>query len=401
MKAIAIKDGIFWLGCVDYDHHDFHGYSNAPQGTTYNAYLIQDQKNVLVDTVAPGKGKTLLCRLAKTMNPEKVDYIICNHAELDHQGALPEIIQRVKPEKVFVSQAGLKSLNGYFPDNNWPLVAVKNGESINIGKRNIVFQETRMLHWPDSMVSYIPEEKLLFTNDIFGQNIASSARFIDEFGNTEEVTKRVKEYFYNIILPYSPIVLKALPLLEKLDIEMIAPDHGLIYRGSSAVRSILDLYRNLAEQKPKQRALVFYDSMWGSTEHMAYSVASGLEESGVPVRLMSVKANHHSAFMTELADCGAVIGGCPTHNNGVLPLISALLTYMKGLKPQNRIGGAFGSYGWSGEGAKIIQQELASMKMEMPAEPVTCNWKPAKDSLKACHNLGTTIAEALKKKCQS
>lgn len=400
MQPVEIKKDIFWVGCVDYDHRDFHGYSRSPEGTTYNAYLIKDEKNVLVDTVSPGLAGTLLCRLAKTLPPEKVDYIICNHMELDHQGALAQVVERVKPEKIFVSQTGLKSMQGYFAGKDWPVVAVKSGDSINIGKRTIVFQETRMLHWPDSMVSYIPEDRLLISNDIFGQNIASSARFTDDFGDDAELNKRIKEYYYNIVLPFSPIVLKALPVVEGLDIDMIAPDHGLIFRGEKAVRGIIERYRTMAEQKPQQRALVIYDTMWHSTEHMAYAVVSGLEENGVPARLMSVKENHHSAIMTELADCGAVVAGCPTHNNGILPNMAAQLAYMKGLRPQNRVGGAFGSFGWSGEAPKQLQEALASMQMEMPAEPVRCNWAPNKDAYRACHELGKVVAECLKKKCQ-
>ena len=400
MQPVEIKKDIFWVGFVDYDHRDFHGYSRSPDGSTYNAYLIKDEKNVLLDTVASGCEGTLLCRMAQVIEPEKIDYIICNHMELDHAGALEAIIERCKPEKIFVSQTGLKSMAGYFDCKNWPVQAVKSGDSISIGKRTIVFQETRMLHWPDSMVSYIPEDKLLISNDIFGQNIASSARFVDEFGDDGEYLRRVKEYYYNIVLPYSPMVLKALPIVEQLDIDMIAPDHGLIHRGEKAVRSIIDMYRAMAEQKPQQRALIFYDTMWQSTETMAYAICSGLEENGVPTRIMSVKQNHHSAVMTELADCGAVIAGSPTHNNTVLPLMAAQLTYMKGLRPLNRIGGAFGSYGWSGEGPKYLHEQLAAMNMEMPAEPVKCNWRPDHEALKACHQMGATIAEALKKKCQ-
>ncbi len=400
MQPVEIKKDIFWVGFVDYDHRDFHGYSRSPDGSTYNAYLIQDEKNVLLDTVASGCEGTLLCRMAQVLEPEKIDYIICNHMELDHAGALEAIIERCKPEKIFVSQTGLKSMAGYFDCKDWPVQAVKSGDSINIGKRTIVFQETRMLHWPDSMVSYIPEDKLLVSNDIFGQNIASSARFVDEFGDDGEYTRRVKEYYFNIVLPYSPMVLKTLPVVEKLDIDMIAPDHGLIQRGEKAVRGIIDMYRAMAEQKPQQRALIFYDTMWESTETMAYAICSGLEENNVPTRIMSVKQNHHSAVMTELADCGAVIAGSPTHNNTVLPLMAAQLTYMKGLRPLNRIGGAFGSYGWSGEGPKFLHEQLASMNMEMPAEPVKCNWRPDHEALKACHQMGVTIAEALKKKCQ-
>ncbi|WP_022657702.1 FprA family A-type flavoprotein [Desulfovibrio desulfuricans] len=400
MQPVEIKKDIFWVGFVDYDHRDFHGYSRSPDGSTYNAYLIKDEKNVLLDTVASGCEGTLLCRMAQVLEPEKIDYIICNHMELDHAGALEAIIERCKPEKIFVSQTGLKSMAGYFDCKDWPVQAVKSGDSINIGKRTIVFQETRMLHWPDSMVSYIPEDKLLVSNDIFGQNIASSARFVDEFGDDGEYTRRVKEYYFNIVLPYSPMVLKTLPVVEKLDIDMIAPDHGLILRGEKAVRGIIDMYRAMAEQKPQQRALIFYDTMWESTETMAYAICSGLEENNVPTRIMSVKQNHHSAVMTELADCGAVIAGSPTHNNTVLPLMAAQLTYMKGLRPLNRIGAAFGSYGWSGEGPKFLHEQLASMNMEMPAEPVKCTWRPDHEALKACHQMGVTIAEALKKKCR-
>jgi len=399
MQACEIKKDIFWVGCVDFDHRDFHGYSTSPEGTTYNAYVVKDEKNVLFDTVSAGFGKTMLCRLAKVLNPEKIDYIVCNHMELDHQGSLAEIIERTKPEKVFVSQTGLKSMAGYWGNYNWPICPVKSGDSVSIGSRTIVFQETRMLHWPDSMVSYIPQDKLLISNDIFGQNIASSVRFLDEYTDMGDYAHRVKEYFYNIVLPYSPIVLKALPIVEKLDIDMIAPDHGLIHRGYDAVKDIIARYREMAQQKPKKRALIFFDTMWHSTEQMAYAIGSGFEEAGVPVRIMSVKNNHHSTIMTELADCGALVAGSPTHNNTILPLVAAQLTYMKGLRPLNRIGGAFGSYGWSGESAKYIQEFLKSMNVELPCQPLKCAWRPTKDTLKECHAMGTTLAEALIKKC--
>lgn len=396
MKAIEIKKDIYWVGVVEFDHRDFHGYSRCPDGTTCNAYLVKDEKSVLIDTVSPGNAGTLLCRLAKIMPPEKVDYIICNHMELDHQGALEEVIDRVKPEKIFVSQLGLKSMQGYYANKGWPVVGVKSGDVLDIGSRKIVFQETRMLHWPDSMVSYLPADKLLISNDIFGQNIASTARFVDSFHDNAEFVHRVKEYYYNIVLPYSQIVLKTLPVVESLDLDMIAPDHGLIHRGREAVKFIIDLYRQMAEQKPQLGAVIFYDTMWKSTERMAYAICSGLAESEVPARIMSVKANHHSAIMTQLADCGAVIAGSPTHNNGILPLVDAMLCYMKGLKPLNRIGAAFGSCGWSGESPRYIQEQLKAMHMEMPANPLKAMWAPDKEVLKACNQLGKTVAQTLK-----
>ena len=399
MKPVELAKDIFWIGAVDYNKRNFHGYSRSPRGTTYNSYLVRDEKNVVFDTVDNDYAGTMFCRLAKLMPLDKVDYIVVNHTEKDHAGALCQLVERCKPEKIITSTIGKRFMEAQFDTTGWPIEVVKTGDVINIGKRNIHFVETRMLHWPDSMVSYIPEDKLLISNDAFGQNIASSERFSDQYDRCV-LEKAIKEYYYNIVLPYSPQVLKTLPIVESLDIDMIAPDHGLIHRGEKSVKFIVDMYRQMAEQKPRQRAMVIYDTMWHSTEKMAYAVCSGLEEVGVPTRLMSVKSNHHSEIMTELANCGAVIAGSPTHNNTIMPLMASTLTYMKGLRPQNRVGGAFGSFGWSGESAKVLHEMLASMGMDMPADFVKCNWTPRHEALRACVELGKTVGEALKKKCQ-
>lgn len=401
MNALEISKDIYWVGHVDYDHHDFHGYSKSPVGTTYNAYFINDEKKTLIDTVAPGCGCTLLCRLAHVINPVKIDYLVVNHMELDHEGSLAQIVEKCRPEKIFCSQMALTSMAGYYREEmkNWPVQAVKSGESISLGKHTLVFQETRMLHWPDSMVTYCPEAKILFSQDAFGQNIACTERFVDEYKGNDFLT-RVKEYYFNIVLPYSPQVLKALPVVESLDIEMIAPDHGLISRGARDVKSIIDMYRTMAEQKPRQRAVVIYDTMWHSTEQLARAVCSGLEENGVPATLMSVKENHHSAIMTALADASALVVGSPTHNNGVLPYLMSTLTYIKGLRPKILVGGAFGSYGWSGESPKILQKFLEDMKIELPCAPVRAQWRPGHDGLKEAYALGAGVAAALKAKCQ-
>jgi len=398
MQPVEIKKDIWWVGAVDYDIRDFHGYARSPDGTTYNAYLIKDKKNVLFDSVSASFTGAMLCRLTKALPLEKVDYIVCHHLELDHAGALAEVVARCKPEKIFCSQMGAKSMQGYFDCKDWPVQTVKNGESLNIGSRTVQFFETRMLHWPDSMVSYIPEDKLLFSNDAFGQNISSTARFADEVSE-ECLLNAIEEYYYNIVLPFSPQVTGALKALGGLDVDMIAPDHGLIYRGRKSAGFILDAYARLAEQKPCKRALILYDSMWQSTEKMAYAVASGLEAVGVPSRIMSLKHNHHSQVMTELSRCGAVLAGSSTHNNGILPAVAAVLTYMKGLRPKNRVGGAFGSYGWSGEGPKIVHEWLESMEMAMPAPFVKTQWVPGHESLGQCYELGKAVGQALIAKC--
>ncbi len=399
MKPLEIKKDVFWVGAVDYVSRDFHGYSLSPQGTTYNAYVVKDQKNVLFDNVKEGFLPTLLCRLSQVLEPEKIDYIVCNHLEPDHAGCLPELVKLCKPEKIYCSPMGKRAMEAHFDITGWPVEVVKTGDSINIGSRDIHFVETRMLHWPDSMVSYIPQDKLLICNDAFGQNIASTERYADEVDRAV-LEHAMTEYYHNIVLPFSPIVIKTLDLIAemKLDIDMLAPDHGLIFRGED-VAWCLNKYREFAEQAWKKRAVIVYDTMWHSTEKMAYSVASGLESEGVPTRIMWLKADHHSSVMTELARSGAVIFGSPTHNNGILPNMAKMLTYMKGLRPQNKIGGAFGSFGWSGECVKQLTEWIGDMGFDMPVEGVKVKHVPTHATYQECFDMGVAIAKALKEKC--
>ncbi len=400
MKPLEIKKDIFWVGSVDFESRDFHGYSLSPRGTTYNAYVVKDEKTVLFDTVKASHVSSMLCRLAHVTPLEKVDYIVVNHVELDHSGALPQLVAACNPEKIFTSPMGQKAMEAHFNTEGWPIQVVKSGDSISIGKRSVHFLETRMLHWPDSMFSYIPEDKLLISNDAFGQNIASSERYSDEIERAA-LDHAMTEYYHNIVLPFSPQVLKVLGQVKemKLEIEMIAPDHGLIFRTREEVAHVLSTYERFALQKPNKRALIVYDTMWHSTEKMAYSVAEGLGSVGVPYRIMDLKSNHHSAVMTELARCGLVVVGSPTHNNGILPEVAKMLTYMKGLRPQNRIGGAFGSFGWSGECVNIINEWLGSMGMELPVPPVKHKFVPGHDAAKLCFDMGKELGQALIAKC--
>jgi len=402
MLPLEIKKDVFWIGAVDFNTRDFHGYSIAPQGTTSNAYVIKDEKNVLFDTVKEPFCQTFMTRLNGVLPPEKIDYIVVNHVELDHAGSLPFAVAACKPEKIFCSPMGLKALQMHFDVTGWPIEVVKTGDSISIGKRNIHFVETRMLHWPDSMFSYIPEDKLLFSNDAFGQNIASTARFTDELPRFE-LELAMRRYYYNIVLPYSPQVIKTLALAAelKLDIDMIAPDHGLIFRTPEEVQFALSSYREFAIQRPQKRAVIIYDTMWHSTEKMAYAIGEGLQQANVPSSIMSVKANHHSQIMTELARCGLLVAGSPTHNNGILPHMAACLQYIKGLRPKNRLGAAFGSFGWSGECVKILSDWLTSIGMEQPVEPVKIQYVPKQERIKDCITMGRQLGEALVTHCDS
>lgn len=401
MHALEIKKDIFWVGAVDFGSRDFHGYSLSPRGTTYNAYVVKDEKNVLFDTVKHSFADTLRCRLEGLMNPEDINYIVINHVELDHAGSLPETIELCKPEAVFCSPMGLKAIEAHFTGwEKWPLKVVKTGDSVNIGKRNIHFIETRMLHWPDSMCSYIAEDKVLISNDAFGQNIAGSERFFDQMPR-ESVEHSMREYYFNIVVPYSSQVLKVLEQIKslKLDIEMIAPDHGLIFRDKQQVEFALDSYKKFALQEPQKRAVIVYDTMWHSTEKMAYAIGEGLWSVGIPYRIMDLKSNHHSAVMTEVGQCGLVIVGSPTHNNGILPFVAGFLTYMQGLRPQNRIGGAFGSFGWSGECVKVIGDWLKNMGFDMPVDPVKNKYVPTQEALNQCAVMGRALGAALEARC--
>lgn len=397
MRPVAIKDDIYWIGSVDWNRRNFHGYSVSPLGTTYNNFLIMDEKVTLVDTVAEEFWGTLKCNLAQVLGDRKIDYFVINHLEPDHAGCLALAVEKYQPEKIYTSPMGQKAMMAHFHYKDWPVEVVPTGTEINIGKRNLQFIETRMLHWPDAMLTYCPEDKIAFTNDAFGQNWATSERWADEV-DRHTLEKLMAHYYANIVLPYSPVVLKTLKALDEmnLDIDTICPDHGLMFRGDD-IQWVFDKYVEFAEQKPKNKAVIVYDSMWHSTEKMAEAVATGLADSGVSVRLMSMKANHHSEVMTEIFDAAAVVVGSPTHNNGILPLMADMLTYMKGLRPQGKIGAAIGSFGWSGECVKVLTQSLEDMNMELVA-PVKVKHVPTHDTLNQCYEQGKAIAAAIKEK---
>jgi flavorubredoxin len=326
---------------------------------------------------------------------------VANHLEPDHSGCLVEAVERIKPEKIFVSPMGKRSLESIYHTTDWPLEICKSGTSASIGSRSLQFVETRMLHWPDNMVTYIPEEKMLICSDAFGQNWATSERFADEV-EPVQLERLLKEYFANIVQPYSPVVLKTLDGIESLglDIDMLAPDHGLIWRGED-VKFVLDKYREYSMGAPKPKALIFYDTMWHSTEAMADAIATGLKAEGIESRIMHVKKHHHSAIMTELMDCGAVVAGSPTHNNGILPYMASTLTYMKGLRPQNKVGAAFGSFGWSGECVNILSDWLGQFCAEVMENPIKVKNCPTHEHFEQLHNYGKEIAKALKARIEA
>jgi len=392
MKPVEIAKGIYDVGVIDWNIRDFHGYSTY-RGTSYNAYLILDEKITLIDTVKKEFADELMENISSIVDPNSIDYVISNHTEPDHSGGLARVMHRIGEDKpLYCSKMGAKNLALHFPQK-WNFKAVGSGEELSIGKRKLTFLETRMLHWPDSMFTYLQNEKILFSSDAFGQHYAGHEKFDDVIGDA--IMPHAKKYFANILLPYSNLILKLVEQVTALGLEfnMICPDHGVIWRQDPA--KIIQAYIEWSKQEPEKKAVVIYDTMWHSTEKMANAITVGLIDCGVTVKPMHLRKWHRSDIMTEVMDARAVIIGSPTLNNGLYPTVSDFLTYMKGLKPKNKIGTAFGSYGWSGEAAKLIRNELEAMKIEIVEPELRQQYIPDSEGMNACFELGSKIGRAI------
>jgi flavorubredoxin len=395
-KAVKIAENVFWVGAIDWSIRDFHGYSTH-RGSTYNAYLILADKVTLIDTVKAPFKEELMSRISSVIDPKKIKFIVSNHSEMDHSGCLPEVIKDIEPEKVFASVMGVKVLNEHFGIDR-EIIALKTGDEISLGNMTLAFTETRMLHWPDSMFSYLKERRLLFSQDAFGMHLASDERFADELP-ADLLEFEGATYFANILLPYSQLVLN---LIEKvktsgIELEIVAPDHGPVWKGQS-IAHIIGRYHDWATRKPTLKAVVVYDTMWKSTEKMARAIEEGLVEGGAKVKLISMGSSHRSDVAYELLEAGAIVAGAPTLNNNLFPSMADMLTYIKGLKPRNLVGAAFGSYGWSGESPAQVEAYLKEMGVDIVADPLKVKWVPGAEAIEQCRQLGLSIASRLKEK---
>ena len=394
MKPTKIAEGVYDVGVIDWNIRDFHGYSTY-RGTSYNAFLVIDEKVALIDTVKAPFADELLGNISQIIDPQKIDYVISNHTEMDHSGSLPRIMQAVGEDKpLYCSKLGAKNLASHFP-NAWNYHPVKDGEELSLGKRTLSFIETRMIHWPDSMFSYLKEDHILFSSDGFGQHYAGFDKFDDQAGS--EAMVQAKKYYANILLLYAPRILK---LIEKvvasgIQIDIICPDHGVIWRKDPA--KIIEMYLKWSRQETEKKAVVIYDTMWKSTEIMAKAIAEGISLTGVMVKPIHIRSSHRSDIMTDVLDSAAVVVGSPTLNNQMFPTVADVLTYMKGLKPVGRIGGAFGSYGWSGESVRLVAAELEAMKFQMIDAGPRIQYVPGGDDIETCVAYGKRIGEAVLK----
>lgn len=394
-KAAKVTDTVYWVGAIDWVIRDFHGYFTS-RGTTYNSYLILADKVTLIDASKAAFKDEVLARIASVVDPERIDYVISNHSEPDHTGSLSAVIDTVRPEKVFASKMGVKALRAYYHLEG--ITAVSDGETLSLGDREVTFVETPMAHWPDSMVTYLGDEELLFSQDVFGMHLASYERFADQLDDAV-LDEEAAKYYANILLPLSVSVRKTLEKVAKLNIPLsiIAPDHGPIWRKDTG--RIVSAYARWAEQKRTDKAIVVYDTMWGSTERMARAIGEGLAAGGARVRVMPMGSSHRSDVATEILDAGALLAGAPTLNNQMFPSMADALNYLKGLRPKGLIGAAFGSFGWGGgEGSGQIRTILEQMKVELVDESVKANYAPSGEDLKRCYELGMKVAQRLKEK---
>jgi len=395
LVKVTLKDGVYCVGVVDWNIRDFHGYITR-RGSSYNAYLIQDEKTALVDTVKHSFAGELVENISALTSLEKIDYIIVNHVEMDHSSSLPVIAKLAKNAKIVSSVRGKEELIKHYGAEFERIETVKSGDTIKLGKKTLTFLEAPMLHWPDSMFTYLIEDKILMPNDAFGQHLASAGRFDDEVDQTVLMEEAVT-YYANILMPFSPLIVKKIQevVAMKIPIDMIAPSHGIIWRKDPM--KIVNAYLDWCTGKTvRQKAIIVFDTMWGSTDKMARTIAEGIISQGVEAKLLKLRGTDNTDIVTEIVDAKAVLVGSPTLNNGMFPSLGTFLTYITGLKPKGKIWSFFGSYGWGGGAVKNMFKTVKEAGFEVLEPGIEAKWVPTAEELKKCFEFGQQIAQNIK-----
>lgn len=389
-----IANDIYWVGALEWTKEHFHGHElSIRHGTSYNSYFIDDEKKVLIDLVRFSHRDELIRRIEEHTKVENLDILIINHAEPDHASSLPAVLDLNPNLQIYASRGGRISITRH--NQNAPEInVVKTGDSISIGKRSLKFFEAQMLHWPDTMFTYCPEEKILFSADAFGQHFASRERFADEVDN-KGLWYEAEKYFANILTPYSPQILRKLDEFQKLNWEVatIAPAHGICWRENPA--QIIEKYAKWATGKPEPTAIIIFDTIWGGTEKMAQAIGRGFEKSNVSFKIYSAGGSDLNDVMTEILTSKAVVVGCPTLNNGLMPTLTPYLEELRGLRFKNKTGMAFGTYGWSGECIKRIEEGLKLAGINIAQEGFKCQFHPHEEDLQTCEELGEKLGQKI------
>lgn len=392
MQASQIVDGIHWVGAIDWNLRDFHGYE-TPHGTTYNAYLvIGDDKIALIDTVKMPFVPELLQRVKSVVPLDKIDYIVVNHIEPDHNGGMRAVAEQMPNAKLVASAGGVRGIAEYHgPDIH--VDAVGPDDVIDLGGRTLRFLPMPMVHWPDSMFTFCPEAKVLMPNDAFGQHVASSERFADELGE-QLALDEMTEYYANILMPLGKQVCKAIDkvVANEWEIDVIAPSHGVCWRGDHVGTAIDELSR-LASGSTTDKLIIAYCTMWGSTDILAREIADGAASTGVDVEVFDLAVTAYSHIMMHMLDARALLVGSPTLHHGMLHRAAGFLQYVAGLKPADKIAGAFGSYGWSSGATKQVTAKLEEIGFGMPEKDFTVKFRPNDDDLAVAREWGRTFGE--------
>ncbi|MBS7631710.1 FprA family A-type flavoprotein [Candidatus Bathyarchaeota archaeon] len=393
MTSLEIARDIFWVGVVDWNIRDFHGYFTR-RGTTYNAYLLRDERNVLVDTVKHTFADELEKNISEIVDLDELDYIILNHLEMDHSSALPRIVEKAKNAKVIVSPRGKNAFIRHYGEGI-DVETVKTGDKLKTGRRTLMFIEAPMLHWPDSMFTYVAEDAILMPNDAFGQHLASSKRFDDEVDGAILIEEAAK-YYANILMPlWKPIARKIEEVVAmEIPIKMIAPSHGVIWR--SDPMKIVSAYRRWSEGESKEKVVIVYDSMWGSTTLMARAIAEGVSSQGLEVKFFKIRESDMTEIVTEILEAKAVVVGSPTINTSMFPSVGSFLTYVGGLKPVGKIWAFFGSYGWGGGAVKQMVEVAKKAGFDVYERSMEVQYVPTRRELEECFGFGREIAQKAK-----
>ena len=391
--SINIKNNVVWVGKVDWELRKFHGdeYSTH-RGSTYNSYLIKEDKTALIDTVWAPFSKEFVSNLAKEIDLDKIDFIIANHAEIDHSGALPELMRHIPDTPIYCTANGVKSFKGHF-HKDWNFNIIKTGDRLSLGKKELIFVEAPMLHWPDSMFCYLTEDNILFSNDAFGQHYASEYMFNDLVDQAELFNECIK-YYANILTPFSPLVIKKIKevLAFNLPLDIICTSHGVIWREKP--EQIVQKYMDWADSYRENQITILYDTMWDGTRIMAEQIAGGIKKGDpkVKVKLFNLAKTDKNDVITEVFKSKAILVGSPTINKGILVSVAGILEVLKGLKFKNKSASAFGCYGWSGESIKIISTMLKELGFDVADEGLKAMWNPDNKSIDSCFEFGKQFA---------
>ncbi len=379
-----IKNNVSWVGYIDWELENFHGYDyNIRRGSSQNAYLIQEEKTVLIDTVWTPHRDDFVKNLASEIDLKSIDFIVAQHGEADHSGSLPALMEKIPGTPIYCTAAAVKSIEGQFGKRGWDFRVVKSGDSVDIGNgKQLIFIEMRMLHWPDSMATYMTGDNILFSMDAFGQHIAVAEMFNDLADQALLYQEAIK-YYANILNPFSPMVAKKLPELAALNlpIDIIAPSHGVVWRDDPM--QIVEKYAQWSADYKEDRITVVYDTMWEGTTQIAHAIADEIKRQSPEtiVKVYKIPTSDKTEVMTDVFRSKAIAVGSPTAINGILSSVGGFLDYARELKFRGKKAAAFGCYGWSGESVKLLQAKLGEIGFEVIPENVRANWKPGEADL--------------------